>query len=261
MSTHTIVIGDIHGRIVPFEVILEKIDELYGSDLNGGTIALVGDLVDRGPSSRDVVDLVVRGIRDDRLICVLGNHDEMFLQAIILFRRDLLEEAGLNPEEQERLVAGFRFARERVLHHWLEQGGVDTIRSYGGDPYRPETWRIPPEHIATIATLPLAWANGSVTVTHARASEHAVDEAIRWKERPWMISESVRNELLWNRTPVPSPHGTIHVCGHTPRRAPLEDGKTREIDTGCVFGGVLTAYILEEDAYIAVPCAGDYASQ
>jgi len=259
MSTHTIIIGDIHGRSVPFEVILEKTDDLYGTDPHGVTVVLVGDLVDRGPSSRDVVEIVVRGIREERLACVLGNHDEMFLQAVILFRRDLVETAGLDPEDQERLVSGFRFAPERVLHHWLKQGGVETIRSYGGDPFRPETWEIPPDHLRTLATLPLAWSNGIVTVTHARAPEHAVDEAMRWGNRPWMISESARNDLLWNRAPVPAPHGAVHVCGHTPRRTPLEDGTTREIDTGCVFGGALTAYILEEDAYIVVPCSPDYA--
>jgi serine/threonine protein phosphatase 1 len=261
MSAHTIVIGDIHGRNAPFEVILEKIDDLYGTDPHDVTIALVGDLVDRGPASRDVVELVVQGVREERIVCVLGNHDEMFLQALVLFRQDLVESAGLDPSEQESLVAGFRFAPERVLHHWLGQGGVETIRSYGCDPFRPGTWNIPPDHIRTLATLPLAWSDGTVTVTHARAPEHAVDEALRWGSRPWMISESARTELLWNRTPVPPPHGTIHVCGHTPRQAPLEDGSTREIDTGCVFGGALTAYILQEDAYIVVPCTADYAER
>jgi serine/threonine protein phosphatase 1 len=249
------VIGDIHGRLSAFTAILDQIERVSVISSTPPHIVLVGDLVDRGPESAAVVDRVRREVSHGALHCVLGNHDEMFLQVLLLFRPDLLHAAGIDPELQEPLVAGFRFAPDRVLEHWLSQGGTATIRSYDGTPRRPDTWAIPAEHVRLFATLPLAWTSGAVTVTHARADRRAIAEALAYPDEPWRVSERSRYSLLWNRESVQAVDEGVHVCGHTPRTAPFVDGRTREIDTGCVFGRVLTAWCAGTDTYIYTPCS------
>ena len=72
---------------------------------------------------------------------------------------------------------------------------------------------------------------------------------------PWNVSETDRRSVLWNREPVSSVEDGIHVCGHTPRDAPLVDGLTREIDTGCAYRQTLTAYAPGPDTYLFTSCA------
>ncbi|MDA3948938.1 MAG: metallophosphoesterase [Spirochaeta sp.] len=256
MRDNLFVIGDIHVKFAAFEAMLEKIESSTATASSPPRIVLVGDLVDRGPESAAVVARVAEGVTRGSLECVLGNHDEMFLQALLLLRPDLVRDAGIDAATQEPLVAGFRFAPKRVLKHWLGQGGAATIRSYGGDPWRPDTWTIPTDHVRLLATLPLAWSVDGVTVTHARANRHAITEALARADEPWRVSERSRYSLLWNRESVQAVEDGVHLCGHTPRESPMTDGRTREIDTGCVFGRSLTAYCARDGTYIYTSCTG-----
>jgi serine/threonine protein phosphatase 1 len=250
----TVVIGDIHGELDALTFLLEQLEQNHEVSPENHHIVFVGDLVDRGSRSAEVVSLVRSMADRGAAYCVLGNHDEMFLQVLLLFRRDLYITAGLDPEQHDSIVDHFRFAPDRILSHWVSQGGGKTIRSYQGVPSRPETWKVPPEDVAFLARLPLVWRRGEITVTHARAHPGAVAEGLLHPEAPWKISTPSRASLLWDRDPVESVSDGIHVCGHTPRKTPMRDGHTREIDTGCVYGGTLTAYIVEDDLFLGMPC-------
>lgn len=254
MSPELFVIGDIHGKLSALTAMLDQIGRISVTAPDAPRIVLVGDLVDRGPESAAVVERIRRDVVNGTLHCVLGNHDEMFLQVLLLFRPDLVTAAEIDPATQEPLVAGVRFAPNRVLEHWLSQGGTTTIRSYDGTPRRPDTWTIPAEHVRFLVTLPLAWTSGEVTVTHARADRRAVKEALEYADEPWLVSERSRYSLLWNREAVQAVDTGVHVCGHTPRTAPVTDGRTHEIDTGCVFGRMLTAWCAGNNTYIYTPC-------
>ena len=248
-----IAIGDVHGRFPEFESLMAALEERYRP--GGVFVILVGDLVDRGPRSAAVVAAVRRIVETGRGACVLGNHDEMMLQAVLLHRADLVEAAGLDPSQMESLVGEFRFAPQQVLRHWVSQGGGETIRSYGGDPWRPASWEIPPEDVGFLARLPLAWAGSGMVVSHARAGEAALQEALAYRERPWAVSTAARHQLLWSRSAPADPPATFHVSGHTPREEPLRRERAIEIDTGCVFGNRLTAYDPEEDLLLQIPCS------
>ena len=215
---------------------------------------LVGDLVDRGPDSAAVIRWVRSRCAAGAMTCVLGNHDDLFVQVLLLLRPDLVEAAGLSPDDLEPLVRDFRFAPTRVLRHWLSQGGTTTIRSYHGEPTRPETWSIPPEDVAFLACLPLAWRGDSMVVTHARAGHGAIQEALTYTDTPWRVAEDARYELLWSRRMPTDPPETLHVSGHTPREEPLRDGNTVEIDTGCVFGNALTAFDAVTGEFLQTTC-------
>ncbi len=65
-----IAIGDVHGM---FDLLLKLIDKLPKNN----ELCFLGDLIDRGPESKEVVDYV----RDNNHLCVMGNHEDMMLDA------------------------------------------------------------------------------------------------------------------------------------------------------------------------------------
>lgn len=280
-----VVIGDVHGELDALTRLRARVQTLpRGGDahLDEPTdrtdschTILAGDLVDRGPRSREVIEYVRAGVRDGQMSSVLGNHDEMFLQAVLLFRRDLFRAAGLDPDQYEPMVRDFRFAPQRFLRHWLSQGGDQTLRSYSGHAFHPHTWAIPPEHVLFLIKLPLAIRvplsepltepstddapvrapeDRDLTVTHARAGAHAVTEALRHRTNPVLVGEAARYQLLWSRTIPTDPVAGVHISGHTPHEFPLEVSGGWEIDTGCVFGNTLTAWISDISQMESVPC-------
>ncbi len=249
-----IAVGDIHGKFRETEELLAAVRERYAPEAI--RFVFVGDLVDRGPESAQVITLVSSLCQRGEAVCVLGNHDELFLQAVLLLRPDLLRTAGLIPEEMEPIVADFRFAPQRLLDHWITQGGGATLRSYGAVPRSPDTWDvIAREHLQFVAMLPLAWSGEHFDVSHARGGAQAILHGVACASRPWELPEAVRNELLWNRNEPEDPPERLHVSGHTPREEPLRRRNAVEIDTGCVFGHRLTAFDPQDDLYLQVPCS------
>lgn len=235
------------------EALLDLLAQRAGGEQ--GTIFFVGDLVDRGPDSAGCVQLVMEGVRKGHFRCILGNHDEMLIQNLLLYRPDLVQAAGIDPAEQEVLVQPYRAIPERVLRLWLTQGGSETIHSYGGRPADPGTWTIPEDHISFLASLPLAISDGELLITHAWADAESAKSALAHQEDPWNIPPDLRQTLLWNRErPEQRPPG-IHVSGHTARKEPLVTGGSIGIDTGCCFGHRLTAYTPEEELFLQYPCS------
>ncbi len=111
MSGRTLAIGDIHGCDVAFETLLRAVG-IAASD----TVVVLGDVIDRGPGSKRVVDRLLQLAGECRLVYILGNHEEMLLDA---------------------------FTVDEVYIGWLQYGGAETLMSYGGD-----LQDIPPEHLA-----------------------------------------------------------------------------------------------------------------
>ena len=162
----------------------------------------LGDLVDRGPQSRDVVDRVMQLGDRCRLVPLLGNHEAMLL--------DVLQEGDLD--------------------FWLTCGGLETIRSYGGN-----LSDIPPRHIEFFQQCPRHWESDKHFFTHANYRPNVP------------LASQPEHSLLWEHLTfsVPAPHvsGKTAVVGHTPQRSHeiLDLGYLKCIDTFCVGGGWLTA--------------------
>jgi serine/threonine protein phosphatase 1 len=110
VSGRTLAIGDIHGCDVALEKLLRAL-----SIASDDTVIVLGDAIDRGPGTKQVVDRLLQLARECRLIFILGNHEEMLLDSLT----------------EEAVVAG-----------WLQFGGAETLLSYGGDPED-----IPVEHL------------------------------------------------------------------------------------------------------------------
>lgn len=216
-------IGDIHGRDELLVDLLAKID-VDSSSRAASTRILVflGDLIDRGPSSAEVVERL-RSYRAPRtrLVFLAGNHEEILLRIL---------------DGEEALVAD-----------WLRFGGAECLQSYGVNPARlrrmaPEqavaTVRsaIPPTHVEFLRGLDDSFRAGDYLFVHAGI-------------RPGVpLTEQAVSDLRWIREPFltdRADHGFVVVHGHTIRKQIEDTGNRIGIDTGAYRFGVLTALGLQ----------------
>jgi serine/threonine protein phosphatase 1 len=197
----TIAIGDVHGCSLALDALLEAIRP-KSDDL----IVTLGDYVDRGPDSRGVLDRMIQLGRRCSLVSLLGNHDDMFLQAI------------------------------KGVHQtaFLAMGGLATLRSYGADSAEGLA-DVPREHIEFLESCVESFETETHLFIHASylPNRPLADQpylALRW--------ESLRNGL-----PEPHDSGKIAIVGHTSqhRGEILDAGHIKCIDTYCYGGGWLTA--------------------
>lgn len=213
------VVGDIHGRFDLLEALLEKIHaDMAERGSRETLLVFVGDLIDRGPGSRDVVERL-RTYRHEgvRTVFLLGNHEEVLL-------RILDGDATLIPK-------------------WLRFGGAQCLESYGLDPLLltglPDERviervreAIPAEHAQFLRSFVDTCRFGDYLFVHA-GIRPGVD--LR-EQRQW--------DLRWIREPFlldQTPHGFVVVHGHT-ISAEVEERPNRiGIDTGAFATGVLTA--------------------
>ena len=103
----TFAIGDIHGCLEKLESLLAACDVFSGGQ--SARFVFIGDYIDRGPRSKDVIDLLIKGggTRNRAFVCLRGNHEEMLLRAA-------------DPQRSDR-----------DLMMWWGNGGEQTLESYG----------------------------------------------------------------------------------------------------------------------------------
>jgi serine/threonine protein phosphatase 1 len=195
-------IGDIHGCLDKLLALMDLLDVDWAQD----TVIFMGDYVDRGPDSKQVVETVLELRRKhQRIVCLAGNHEKMFLNWL-----DGREEA-----------------------FFLSNGGRSTLQSYGISPdERNRAAQVPPEHLDFFRSLLPYYDTETHLFVHA-----GVRPGI-----PMEIQDP--HDLIWIRHEFfMSDHGlkkTV-VFGHTPFRGePFVGEKMIGIDTGAVYGGPLT---------------------
>jgi len=132
-----IFIGDVHGH---YEGLMRLMDEI--APTSSDQIHFLGDLIDRGPQSKQVVEFVY----SNSYPCVLGNHEQMLLQAF-----------------PDRHLSSVKMP---VLMNWLYSGGESTLASYrNGAGHILQN--LLQEHLAWMATLPNYLDLGDVWMVHA----------------------------------------------------------------------------------------------
>lgn len=213
-------VGDIHGCADR----LDQLHTLIGHDALRApearkVIVYLGDYVDRGPDSRGVIArLLAPGPPGCERIFLKGNHEAMF-------------QAATAPK-----------ATAEVVRFWLDNGGAETLASYGADPDLPAGWAsaVPADQKQFLRSLRTAWSAGGYLFAHAGI-------------RPGIAADAQsEDDLLWIREPFLSwtseatPPGVV-VHGHTPTRLPVVLPHRIGIDTGAVYGGSLTAVALWGD--------------
>lgn len=218
-----IAIGDIHGCLEPLR---ELIDRLPPDE----ELVFLGDYVDRGPDSAGVLRYLEALAERRPCRFLIGNHEDMMAQSL-----------------------GSRSA----IALWLFNGGTATLRSYGLDPedwaQRPPAQRGLPEFERFYRRTALYHEDADAIYVHAGIDLDVPDLADQERQvLLWVREPFFRNGDRWQGKPI--------VFGHTPTQfmglplgTPFLEGKLRGIDTGCVYGGALTALDVRTDRVWQVP--------
>jgi serine/threonine protein phosphatase 1 len=217
MSGRIIAIGDIHGCAKALAALLEVIQPTLAD-----TLIPLGDVIDRGPDSRGVIEQLLLLQERCRLIPLLGNHEEMLLTA--------------------RQGEDVRF--------WRNQGGQETLRSYGAF---KEVKDLPEDHVHFIRH----WGDYHETERHIFVHAY-YDPDSPLASQPW---RSLRwQKLPQNARPHYS--GKVAIVGHTsqPGGEILDLGFLKCIDTLCHAGGWLTALEVETGQVWQASAAGELRS-
>lgn len=217
------VVGDVHGRLDLLDELLGKIEAEAGRT-SGAEVLLVfvGDIIDRGPNSAQVVERL-RTYRHSgiRPIFLLGNHEEVLLRVL---------------EGDAELITKWR---------WF--GGNECLQSYGVDVKRmasgPDALAavrsaIPKDHVDFLKGFGDTFRFGDYLFVHAGL-------------RPGVaLAAQTQQDLRWIRGPFlddDSDHGFVVVHGHTIINHVEERSNRIGIDTGAYTTGILTALAIEEN--------------
>jgi len=212
-------VGDVHGCLDRLVTMHELIaEDLAKRPTEHAVLVHVGDLVDRGPDSAQVVEWLLAGppVPVQGFVNLMGNHEQMMLAAVAT-------------------------TEEGAADLWMRNGGADSLHSWGVPRIaQQKEWagRIPIPHLMFLRDLALHHQIGPYLFVHAGL-------------RPGVpLAQQTRQDLLWIREPFLSSkqdHGAVVVHGHTPRREPTVRPNRIGIDTGAVIGGALTCVVLESD--------------
>jgi serine/threonine protein phosphatase 1 len=198
----TLVIGDIHGCWRALQALLAAVD-LRPDD----RIITLGDYVDRGPNSREVLDFLIDLQQHGNLIALRGNHDQMMVDA----------------------------RRTGELWTWLGCGGQATLTSYAAVADLDE---VPERHWQFLENNLVDWHE---TDTHIFVHATLLPD-VPLDEQP---AYALLWEKL--EDPIPHCSGKVVVCGHTRQMSgvPLNVGHTICLDTNVYAGGWLTCLEVE----------------
>jgi hypothetical protein len=280
------VIGDIHGCYDELLELEEKIKVSAEKSEIVPHIISVGDLIDRGPNSNDVIEHFRKGVENGTHTVVMGNHELMMLETLEAFSPENYEQEGCNyPDWFLTYKINYKNGKgmSRFLSWndykittrslWLGQGGYSTLKSFGCDPHDPKTWEIPNKTLSFLIKLPFFYEKEKFVITHALANSEdlkALKELIPVTEKTEGLNDEQIGHLrkaiislVWSRNPPKNTPAVNkkHISGHTPVPNVKRFGKINciQIDTGCVFNGRLTALCMENDKILSVKARKNYA--
>jgi len=203
-------IGDIHGCLEKLEELMSGID----IDSRNDTLVFIGDYIDRGRFSKEVVDYILQlQSKYKNLVCLLGNHERMFLNYLEGVDEDM----------------------------YLVNGGINTLHSYEiflYDDIEKRKSKVPADHQTFFKSLLPYYEEGIYIFVHAGLNPDVP------------LAEQGMYDLLWVRYEFIESEkdiGKIVVFGHTPvGEKPLIRKNKIGIDTGAVYGGKLTCVELPD---------------
>jgi protein phosphatase len=231
------VIGDVHGCREELELLLERLGYVISRDVAGrpagarhpeGRRAIfAGDLVDRGPDTPGVLRLVMAMTAAGDALAVSGNHEAKLLRALRGAKVTVSHGLGESLRQLDAEPAGFRdevrsFLDGLIAHYVLDEGKL--VIAHAGLPER--------FHGRASGRVREFCLYGQTT---GETDEFGLP--VRY---PWAEDYRGRAMVLYGHTPVPAPEWI---------------NNTLCLDTGCVFGGALTAIRYPERTLVTVPAA------
>jgi serine/threonine protein phosphatase 1 len=205
-------IGDIHGCLDKLISLMEIID----MDPSRDTLVFIGDYIDRGPQSKEVVEyLIDLATRHSRVIFLKGNHEQML----------------------EMYLSG----TDRLS--FLANGGHATLGSYARDSSTNEANPIPSRHLEFFDNLRLYYETEQYFFVHAGLRPRKpFEEQDEW-DMLWIRDEFIYSDFHFEKRVI---------FGHTPFQKPLVLDNKIGIDTGAVYGNKLTCIELPAMKFYSV---------
>ena len=224
----TWIIGDIHGCY-------DELNELLSLLPTEDRLIFVGDYVDRGPHSNKVIERLTQ--ESHRSVFLMGNHESMMLAYYH------------NPESAEA----------RSWTYWAN-GGQQTLESYGFNldtPYQD----YPESHREFLEKLEIFHEDEEFIVVHAGLRINGERSLTRQNREDllWIRLDWIRNEHRWDGKRVFYGHTPAHyINGQQNLCLPIKGQRSIGIDTGCVYGGFLTAVNVKTDELVQVSARTQY---
>lgn len=198
MSERLFAIGDIHGCFDQFRRLVEEKIKIRQSD----RLVLLGDYIDRGARSREVVDYIINlKEKGFEVVTLMGNHESMLLDS---------------------------YRNEQLLSNWYMNGGYETLFSFGIESIKD----LNNNYLDFFSALPYYYSLGSYLFVHAGFNDETDDPFEDRFQMIWSRRENYTNPVFNDK---------IIIHGHTPVPLSLchENVKTGSsvinLDTGCVY--------------------------
>jgi serine/threonine protein phosphatase 1 len=220
-------VGDVHGRA---DLLIRLMQDLREDTARGEyegkpILIFLGDYVDRGFQSKEVIDVLLSDTMSPfETYFLKGNHEAAMIQ--------FLSDPSIGPR-------------------WAEYGGAETLVSYGVQPPRTRTsleeWMqasealngaLPSEHLHFLSNLDLSVRIGDYLFVHAGVRPGVPLDQQSEQDLLW-----IREEFLGDKRSL----GAVIVHGHTPEQRPHRDARRVGLDTGAYLSGRLTAARFEHD--------------
>ncbi|MBT3310724.1 MAG: serine/threonine protein phosphatase [Desulfobacterales bacterium] len=204
--------GDIHGCFNKLCTLVDMVDINSKKD----TVVFIGDYIDRGKESYEVVDYLIN-LKSlyKNIVFLKGNHESLLLD----------------------------YLQGRNVKTFLENGGRQTLESYNIRNFDGDDDPIPPSHMEFFSSLKLYHETEEFIFVHAGLKDNVA------------LEDQVEADMLWIRKPFINSDfdfGRRVVFGHTPVKRPLVHSNKIGIDTGAVFGNKLTCVELPDMNFYSV---------
>lgn len=191
-------IGDIHGCFDSFKDLVESKIQLQKDD----KLILLGDYIDRGDSSKEVVDFIIKLLENGYdIIPLMGNHEAMLLEA---------------------------FEDEKNISKWIQNGGYETLNSFELNSLKDIEFA----YIKFFKGLRYYYPIDNYLFVHAGFNDDILNPFTDYYSMLWKCKDTYTNPLLFDK---------IIVHGHNPIKVAmcevkvLAENSVIDIDTGCVY--------------------------
>jgi serine/threonine protein phosphatase 1 len=203
MSRKIFAVGDIHGC---YDKLVAMMKILPWNKDNGDLLLFIGDYVDRGPKSREVVEFLCQLRKQGgEFVFLKGNHEKMLLDYYI--------------QQKDQML-------------YVANGGAETIASYVEGGIGRKAFVLPEDHLDFFLSLSLYYQTDDYIFVHAglrdgvKLSEQSEEDLL------WIREEFIYSAYDWNKRVI---------FGHTALETPFVTPSKIGIDTGAVYGNKLTA--------------------
>ncbi len=198
MKTRLFAVGDIHGcfeqlkELVENQLILNRTDKLV----------FLGDYIDRGTKSKEVVDFIINlKTNGYNITSLLGNHEQMLLDA---------------------------YCDENNISLWMQNGGAETLNSF----HIKSPKEIDEKYIDFLKNLPYYFSSAEFLFVHAGFNDNAIDPYEDKYSMIWNSTKYYSNSLLIDKTII---HGHRPITLNSCIQRVMTKQKVINIDTGCVY--------------------------